>query len=282
MAAAIRLEYGAQTHPGMRRTVNEDAFLAADPVYVVADGMGGHEAGDRASAAAVAAFDTLVGRNDLTYLEIDEALQKARLAVLEVAATTQRGGGCTLTGVVRIMHTGVPQWHVLNIGDSRVYEYLDGELRQITRDHSLRHELLAQGSPQANLTPRNVITRALGSEDSRHDAWLIPLQVGSRLLVCSDGLTTELQDIEIAEALSTSQEPDVLVSQLISLACERGGRDNITAIIVDTLALDLAPVAPPETNDFLDLGDDTEDNTAEQDHTVRVAPADRFRAEEQR
>lgn len=282
MAATIRLEHGSQTHPGMRRTVNEDAFLAADPVFVVADGMGGHEAGDRASAAAVQAFASIVGRNDLTYLDIDETLNQARKAVLEVAATTLRGGGCTLTGVVRIVHGGAPQWHVLNVGDSRVYEYIDGELRQITRDHSLHLELLAQGSPRASITPRNVITRALGSEDSRHDAWLIPLQVGSRLLICSDGLTTEVEDIELAEALASGKDPDTLVAQLIDLACDRGGRDNITAIIVDTLALEMTPVTPAESAEFADLGDDTEDTTAEQDHTVRVARAGRFRSEGQR
>ena len=231
------LRVAARTDTGLRRAQNEDQLLAADPCFLVADGMGGHEAGAEASRTAIAAFSeefTAPGPADLQ--RIDRALAGARTRVAAIAARSPRGAGCTLTGVIRIVHEGQPHWYVLNIGDSRVYLFRRNELLQLTEDHSLRSERLNGGVVGASLTPRNVITRALGSDDSRHDAWLLPVEDGSRLLVCSDGLSIEIDDAGLAAALAAEATPETVVERLLRSALDAGGRDNITLIVVDVLA----------------------------------------------
>ncbi|MBP1326116.1 protein phosphatase [Leucobacter exalbidus] len=234
---SVVLEAAARTHVGVVRKANEDSMIAERPIFLVADGMGGHEAGDLASAAAIDAFRALVGTTlQLRPADVDAAIEVARAAVLEIAGHTERGAGCTLTGVVLVEHLNEPCWYVVNIGDSRVYEHTGASLMQLTNDHSLRAELQAAGSANAAKAPRNVITRALGSEDSRHDAWLIPVTTGSRLLLCSDGLTTEVSDEEIRAVLTVGGRPDAVADELVRRACEAGGRDNVTVVIVDTVA----------------------------------------------
>lgn len=233
----VRLAVAARTDPGRKRRVNEDALLCADPCFLVADGMGGHEAGDQASRAAIAAFSEAFTRpGPATLEEIDGALDRARRAVDRVSAAAPRGAGCTLTGVIRVMHEGSAHWYVLNIGDSRVYLRRGATLVQLTRDHSLREELREEGDPQSADAPRNVITRALGSEDARHDAWLLPLETGTRLLVCSDGLTTEVPDERLRSVLTQGASPDAVADELLRLALAAGGRDNITHIVVDVVS----------------------------------------------
>lgn len=246
--AAPVIEAAELSHPGMRRQVNEDSVLAGAPVFVVADGMGGHEAGDLASAAAISAFRHLTeAGHHLRVPDVEAAITAARTAVDEVAAGTERGAGCTLTGVVLIEHEGVPFWYVLNVGDSRVYQLSGTELIQLTDDHSLHAELTAAGSAEAATTPRNVITRALGSDDARHDAWLLPLSTGTRLLVCSDGLTTELDDEELRAVLTVGGRAEAVVDELVRRACEAGGRDNVSVIVVDTVSAGEASTGPVET-----------------------------------
>ncbi|XPP27585.1 MAG: PP2C family protein-serine/threonine phosphatase [Leucobacter sp.] len=231
------LAVAARTDPGLKRAVNEDALLAADPCFLVADGMGGHEAGDRASRAAIAAFGEAFTRPGPASLEeIEEALSAARAAVRAISARTQRGAGCTLTGVIRVVHEEVPYWYVLNVGDSRVYLQRGGELVQLTQDHSLREALRGTNETEAAATPRNVITRALGSEDDRHDAWLLPVETGSRLLVCSDGLTIELADEELGAVLTADGAPGAAADELLRRARAAGGRDNITLIVLDVVS----------------------------------------------
>lgn len=234
MTASPALEAAARTHPGMKRAVNEDAVLCADPFYLVADGMGGHEAGDRASRAAIAVFEEAGPEVSLT--EIESRIEAARRAVEGVSAQTLHGGGCTLTGVARVTYEDEPFWYILNIGDSRVYLHQGAELTQLTTDHSLHAQLAAEGDPGAASAPRNVITRALGSSDARHDAWLLPIRTGARLLICSDGLTSELDDEEIRAVLTMGGKPDHVVEELVRRACDAGGRDNISVIVVDTLS----------------------------------------------
>lgn len=250
-APAPVLDVAARTDPGLRRQVNEDALLAADPCFIVADGMGGHEAGDQASRAAVAAFAevfTAPGAADLG--RIETAIDAARRAVRAIAAGTERGAGCTLTGVIRVVHEGEPYWYVLNVGDSRVYLFRGTRLIQLTHDHSLHSELLAEGSSEAANAPRNVITRALGSEDDRHDAWLLPIESGTRVLVCSDGLTTELDDDQIRAALTVGGRAASVAEDLVARACAAGGSDNISVVVVDVMAggIDM-PQADPDEGD---------------------------------
>ncbi|RGE23223.1 PP2C family serine/threonine-protein phosphatase [Leucobacter sp. wl10] len=237
------IEAAARSDVGLHRAVNEDAVLAQRPVFLVADGMGGHEAGDLASAAALAAFAALaaVGRSP-TVDEVAIAVGAAREAVDEVALRTRRGAGCTLTGVVLVEHHDGPHWYVLNVGDSRVYQHRGAALVQITIDHSLHAELAAAGDEAAASTPRNVITRALGSDDSRHDAWLLPVRAGTRLLICSDGLTTELGDEELRAVLTVGGRAESVAEELVRRARAAGGHDNISVIVVDTVT---GPVSPP-------------------------------------
>lgn len=251
------IEAAARTDVGVHRRVNEDSVFADHGIYIVADGMGGHEAGDLASAAAIQPFVALAKDPGVPDFRIVEAtIELARNAVDAVSLQTERGAGCTLTGVVLIEHEGAPHWYVLNVGDSRVYLHRGAQLTQLTADHSLHAELLAEGRAEAEHTPRNVITRALGSDDSRHDAWLLPVHTGTRLLVCSDGLTTEVADDEIRAVLTVGGRPDAVADELIRLARAGGGRDNISAIVIDTLSAGSAEL--PGAAAAFDAGEDVD------------------------
>lgn len=245
------LEVAARTDPGLRREVNEDAMLAADPCFLVADGVGGHDAGDRASRAAMAVFGEAFTKPGAASLaQIDAALMNVRARVLEISRATRRGAACTLTGVIRVTHQGEPFWYVLNIGDSRVYLHRGSELVQLTQDHSLREE--------QQDAARNIITRALGSDDDRHDAWLLPVENGSRLLVCSDGLTTEVPDEEIRAVLTVGGKAAAAAEELLRRALAGGGRDNVSIVVVDVVSggTELATRADDSTVD-----DDTIEQT---------------------
>ncbi len=249
----LRFTIAARTDRGKRREINEDALFAADPCFVVADGMGGHEKGDAASKAAISAFsEEFTAPGEATAQQIERALDEARARVDQVAAGTQRGAGCTLTGAVRIAHQGLPHWYVLNVGDSRVYLQRGNTLRQLTADHSLRTERIADGDRTGASTPRNIITRALGSDDDRHDAWLLPIETGSRLLICSDGLSTEVSDDQIEAVLAVGGRTETVVDELLRLALTAGGRDNITLIVVDVVAGGIEMASMSEAHDDTD------------------------------
>lgn len=265
MATQPTVEAGAQTHRGMRRETNEDAMLAEYPVFVVADGMGGHEAGDRASATAIATLARLTEakRRSLTVADVDAAIDAARDAVASVASHTARGAGCTLTGAILVEHEGQNRWYVINVGDSRVYQLVGEDLQQLTDDHSLYAELLAGGAAEAaEQTPRNVITRALGSSDSRHDGWLLTPRKGTRLLICSDGLSGEVDDEELRAILTIGGRPQAVADELVRRACENGGRDNVTAIVIDTVTdgseTRSAAADEGESDDTIDIWDTLE------------------------
>ncbi|WP_224760523.1 PP2C family serine/threonine-protein phosphatase [Salinibacterium sp. ZJ450] len=126
---SVELRFGVRSDVGLRRAVNEDAVLAESPVFLVADGMGGHEAGDRASLAVVEAFRPLGGRLEITAAEVVQAVESAHATVRRLAATLERGAGSTLTAVVLLQSNGVPHWLVVNIGDSRVYRMTGTDLQ---------------------------------------------------------------------------------------------------------------------------------------------------------
>lgn len=230
------LDVAARTDPGLKRSVNEDAMLAADPCFLVADGMGGHDAGDRASRAAIAVFgETFTKPGPATLVQIETALEKSRAEVRAISDETVRGAGCTISGVIRVVHEGEPYWYVLNVGDSRVYLNRGSELAQLTQDHSLLEESRGLGYGDAR-PPRNVITRALGSDDDRHDAWLLPLETGARLLICTDGLTTEVPDEELRAVLTVGGKPKAATEELLRRALAAGGRDNVSLVVVDVVS----------------------------------------------
>ncbi len=236
----VRLAVGALTDTGMQRSNNEDAFLAESPVFIVADGMGGYEAGEVASAAVVDAFRRHASGPAMPSLQqVRDAVIAANADVAAIAAGHARGAGSTLTGIVLVEHDGAPHWLVVNIGDSRVYRHHGSDLDQVTVDHSLGQELIEQGALRredlATFAQRNVITRAIGAADSTADSWLLPVINGERMLICSDGLTGEVADEGIRMTLTMSGRPESAAQALVERAKANGGRDNITVVIVDVL-----------------------------------------------
>ena len=247
--AEVELGVALATDVGRHRPVNEDSILAECPVFVVADGMGGYDAGDRASQAVVAAFrDVLCAGDPVELGAIRVALSAADEGVAAVAAQTERGAGSTLTGVVLLEHEGEPYWLIINVGDSRVYRHIGAELEQLTVDHSLAQELVDVGELTArsrrDFAERNVITRAIGAADSRADSWLMPVTTGERILICSDGLHGELPDEEIRALLTMSGRPAAAACSLIDAALRAGGHDNISVIVLDVVAG--GAVSPPD------------------------------------
>ena len=230
-----RFRHGAATSAGRVRPVNEDGYLALPPLYAVADGMGGHRAGDLASALAI---ETLTACAQLGPLSVD-----AVLAALDDAnhAIVQRGEadgmGTTVTGLASIQTAGGSHLMVFNVGDSRVYRVADGRLDQVTVDHSEVQELVLSGTltrDQARIHPRrNIVTRALGCAlVLRPDHWLLPAIAGDRYLLCSDGLFTELSDDRIL-ALLAAPDAQQAATALVTAANDAGGHDNITVIVID-------------------------------------------------
>jgi protein phosphatase len=249
---------GAATHPGLRRSLNEDASLAIAPVFLVADGMGGHQAGDRASAAAIAEFTDCVGRPSLELDDVRLALARARASVEELSTSSDGRAGTTLSGVVISTVDGMGYWLAVNIGDSRTYRLTGGELEQISVDHSVVQELIDAGelSAQDAATDRrrNIITRAIGAGSTGDaDYWLFPAELGDRILVCSDGLTSEVTDARILEVLQNTPDPQIAADVLVHDAVDAGGRDNITVIVVDAVSVATRPGTLMETDSYIDM-----------------------------
>jgi protein phosphatase len=230
---------GYGTDRGLSRELNEDSLIAVDPVFAVADGMGGHEAGEIASALCVRTLGNMPHLAPGVRTATAVALQKCILAAdYQIRNATGGRAGTTLSGVVVAEHMGVAYWLFMNIGDSRTYRLSGGEFRQISVDHSEVQELVEAGRitrEEAAVHPRrHVVTRALGTGDENEaDFWLLPVRDGDRILVCSDGLTGELSDEHIFRILSTVEKPQDAVDALIKEALLSGGRDNVTAIVVD-------------------------------------------------
>lgn len=241
---SIALRWAATTHPGMRRSVNEDSVFASFPVFVVADGMGGHASGDVASALAIEAFRGLKGRT-LADVECVETAVEHAFESVHANAIGEPAGGSTLSGTVLVDVDGVAHWLILNVGDSRTYLYEQGRLEQVTVDHSMVQEMVETGAlrrADARRHPnRNVITRALGAgERQPADVWLRPAERGQRLVVCSDGLTGEVDDHEIAELLGDVSSPAAVAALLLRRALDAGAPDNVTVVVVDVDAVALA------------------------------------------
>jgi protein phosphatase len=237
--AGLSLNIGYGTDRGLRRELNEDSYIASDPLFAVADGMGGHEAGEIASGMCVRALAAIpqltTGERSVTAAVLQQYLVLADTSIRE--ATGARAG-TTLAGAVIVEQMGMPYWLVMNIGDSRTYRLSQGRFEQISVDHSEVQELVDAGeitAEQATIHPRrHVVTRALGTGDETEaDYWLLPVEEGDRVLICSDGLTGELTDEHIHRVVSTVANPQDAVDALIQAALRSGGRDNVTVIVVD-------------------------------------------------
>lgn len=250
--APIVVAVGAATHTGLRRRVNEDSYLAEAPLFLVADGMGGHDAGDRASAAVIGEFAAHAGADSLDIDTVRATLRRARSRVGSIDSAG-RPAGTTLTGVVVAEVGGVGYWLTVNVGDSRTYRYAGGALEQISVDHSVVQELVDAGVLDGEAAEsdrrRNEITRAIGAgSDGEADYWMVPAEPGDRILVCSDGLSGELSADRLRTVLAAEDDPQDAATRLIHEALVSGGRDNITAIVVDARAVvghdDLFDTAP--------------------------------------
>lgn len=248
-ATSVTLAWAAHTDTGHRREVNEDSLLSQPPVFAVADGMGGHSAGDVASAAVVTRLAGLAGNADLNAESIDLSLSLAVEDMAAGAGVTDHGTGTTVTGAALASISGLPRWIIFNIGDSRVYQLTSGVLEQLTTDHSVVQELVDAGSitrEEADVHPHgNVITRAVGfHEPPVPDYRILPVQPGMRILVCSDGLTKELTAYGIRHYLMSNPGAEDAATALVTAALDNGGRDNVTVIVLDVLAVDTAEGAP--------------------------------------
>ncbi|MCK2035550.1 protein phosphatase 2C domain-containing protein [Microbacterium sp. SSW1-49] len=258
MRPGLVVSTGSATHPGLRRALNEDAHLAGAPVFIVADGMGGHEAGERASATVIAEFARFIGRSALELDDVRFALSRARDGVEELSTSGNGRAGTTLSGVVIASVDGMGYWLAINIGDSRTYRLADGELEQVSVDHSVVQELIESGELTAEdaLTDRrrNIITRAIGASSTGDaDYWMFPAELGDRILVCSDGLTSEVSDVRIREVLHNTSDPQEAADVLVADAVSAGGRDNITVIVVDAVSVASRPGTLLETDTDIDM-----------------------------
>ena len=237
----MRLSSFAGSDVGRARSGNEDSYFCGRTVFAVADGLGGHQGGEVASAAAVAPLAALDGRELATPAEAAEALaaaiQEANSAILDRAAgdpslwgmgTTMTAAAVTADGHLQLAH----------VGDSRAYLLRDGALEQLTTDHTVVAELVRRGrlTPElAAIHPeRSILTRAVGL-DARVPVDTpdpLDLRPGDQCLLCSDGLTEAVPDPTIAELLSTDEDGNAACRSLIDAANEAGGPDNITVVLV--------------------------------------------------
>lgn len=260
MTAPVTVVFGSATDAGLRRRINEDSFIAVPPLFLVADGMGGHRAGDVASATAIEEFAGLAGRASVGVDDVRAALLRARRRIDALSSGERAGAGTTITGVVIADIHGEGYWLAVNLGDSRTYRLSEGEFEQVSVDHSVVQELIDAGeldpAAAASDRRRNVITRAIGAgSDAEADFWLLPAEAGDRILICSDGLSGELDRDEIHAVLLAESDPQAAATRLVHEAMLRGGRDNITAVVVDATAVrsradrsgdDTVPAVPSE------------------------------------
>lgn len=241
-----RVTAGAASDVGPVREANEDAVLAAWPVFAVADGMGGHAHGEVASAMVVEELQALVERAEARALTADDVLGALQAANDRMVRESSRSGasrpmGTTACGLAVVEHEGEPAWAAFNIGDSRLYRYDGAGLQQVSVDHSEVAELVQAGVLEAadarRYPRRNVITRSLGQEPMLEvDLWFAPVTAGERYLLCTDGLTLELDDDRLRDALAAGDPPDATAQGLVRAAVDAGGHDNVTVVVVDVPA----------------------------------------------
>ena len=223
------------THTGLQRRENEDAVLAQPPVFVVADGMGGAQAGEVASRIAVDAFAEGLPERGSPEERLAAVALTANRRIYELSRTeSERAGmGTTLTAA----YLGENDLAIAHVGDSRAYLFRDGSLTRLTQDHSLMAELIRRGKlteeEAADHPQRSIITRALGPEPQvTVDTWTYPVRAGDVILMCSDGLTSMISEAQVTEILRTYTGVEAAAQALIDEANRAGGRDNITVILV--------------------------------------------------
>ncbi|WP_165044009.1 Stp1/IreP family PP2C-type Ser/Thr phosphatase [Adlercreutzia sp. ZJ138] len=227
--------FGSRTDIGCVRDHNEDSLIVAPPLYVVADGMGGHAAGEVASEIAVDVISRLAPEHpDGEALAF--AVEEANRAIIQAASEGQGRAGMGTTCTAAMMEG--ERLVIAQVGDSRAYLLHNGKLQQITRDHSLMADMIESGQitpEEARVHPRrSVITRALGSDANMcADIYEINVKTGDRLLLCSDGLSGMLEDHEMEAVLLRTRDPQRCAAQLVNQAIGAGGYDNVTVVVAD-------------------------------------------------
>ncbi len=228
------MEIGSKTDRGMIRELNEDALGYHQQLFVIADGMGGHEAGEIASALAVETILNLEA-GEPTLANLEKLILKANEAILSSIdeKSELKGMGTTIVALWIFKNRGL----IAHVGDSRAYQLRDGVLNKLTEDHSLVAELVKSGGItefEARTHPqRNILTRALGTKSLLEVSLQeILIKKNDKLLLCTDGLTGMLEESKIQEILLKDKNPQVNADNLVAAANEAGGNDNITAIVI--------------------------------------------------
>jgi PPM family protein phosphatase len=232
---ALRIvEHAGRTDVGRQRSANEDDFVLAPPFFAVADGMGGAKAGEVASAMATEGFEDERDSGEPAEVQLARILREANRRIYDLAVSDEshRGMGTTLTAA-KVTGEEISIGHV---GDSRAYRMRDGELEQLTKDHSLVAELERSGQITAEAAEhhpqRSIITRALGPEpDVEVDTYTLAGREGDAFLLCSDGLTSMISDDEIGSILRSAGSLDEAADALVRAANQSGGKDNITVVL---------------------------------------------------
>lgn len=270
LQGTIRAISASATHVGHVRATNEDSVLESPPIYLVADGMGGHNAGEVASAIAVEEFEKLTVQENVTVEQLGAALVSAAERIGELGGGSPLSAGTTVAVVATMVLDDVGYWVVMNLGDSRVYR-LSGEIfEQVSVDHSVVQELMDRGEltpEQARVHPyRHMVTRALGAgPDSDPDYWLIPAEPGDRMLVCSDGLTGEVDDAGIEALLRSRSDVRTICQDLVQRALDGGGHDNVSVVLVEAVEVvgheldteNTSDGATSPSDDYVDVNEDT-------------------------
>jgi protein phosphatase len=246
---------GSATDVGRVRSNNQDSHLVREgELFAVADGMGGHQGGEVASATAL---DILGQAYDVASTPtLIQAVRSANQAVFDKASGDPdlKGMGTTLTALADVETPEGRRLAIVNVGDSRLYRLRNETIEQLTEDHSLVASLVQQGriTPEEaeNHPQRNILTRALGIDEAvAVDSWEVEPVVGDRFLICSDGLFNEVDSNKMVATLRRLDVPADAAQELVRLANEGGGRDNITAVVVDVVSLDDPVAAAPAVDD---------------------------------
>lgn len=249
---ALRVdEQAVRTDTGRQRNANEDSVFTRSPLFVVADGMGGAQAGEVASKAAVESFEQELPQAPPERV-LEETIEAANRTIHELARKDPSLAGMGTTTTAAIVDLEAEEVAIGHVGDSRAYRFRGGKLEQLTRDHSLVEEMRRKGQltdAQAEDHPqRSIITRALGPEAAvKVDLQTVPAQPGDVFLICSDGLTTMLDDDHIARLLGRASSIEAAVRALVDEANRAGGRDNIT-VVAFRLEDAAAPVREPSAD----------------------------------
>lgn len=249
------VSWAGLTDIGLTRSMNQDCILAQSPLFIVADGMGGHAAGDVASRLAIDVFSELLELPSIGVRDLARAARIANERILGdvVASPDRRGMGTTITGFAIAESAFGAHAAILNVGDSRTYLWREQTLLRLTHDHSVVQELLDAGEigeHEVTTHPhRHVVTRVLGADSEVDvDTWAMPLRTGDRLLVCSDGLSSVVPHGLVATTLANTPQAERTASRLIGLALDSGAPDNVSVIVVDI-------VDAPESGELDEDGD---------------------------